>query len=76
MNHETPHRIPQKRLFSIYAKIAVHCYLQIWWIGEFVVAFLVPFIRANIAVPQISLVGYLVSKDIYFPSGEDTDVGA
>jgi hypothetical protein len=38
MNIETPHRISQKRLFSIYAKIAVLWYLQIWWIGEFVVA--------------------------------------
>jgi hypothetical protein len=57
MHIETPHRIPQKGLFSIYAKIAVHWFLRIWWIGKFVVAFLAPFIRANVAVPQTSLVG-------------------
>jgi hypothetical protein len=60
---------------SIYAKIAVQFELSIQ-IGGFVVAFSVPFVCANIAVPQTSLVRYLVPKDFYCPSEEDTDVGA
>jgi hypothetical protein len=59
----------------MYAKIAVQFELSIQ-ISGFVVAFSVPFVYANIAVPQTPLVGYLVSKDLYFPSEEDTDVGA